>query len=162
MRWTCGRPVRAIASSTGRPANGSAAVDLACTWPEHIRGCAPGGARRSPGTDRRWNQYLPCRTVADRRCRFDLREGHDLERLIWPRTGSGVSTGLLQNSPSMPGRLRRSIPFDRRRRSSSSNADHRTCFDQMIVRRRCWCRPQRPHPPSSYEEKRPHRRCDGA
>jgi len=24
-------------------------------------------------------------------------EGHDLERLIWPGTGSGVSTGLLQN-----------------------------------------------------------------
>jgi hypothetical protein len=24
-------------------------------------------------------------------------EGHDLERLLWPGTGSGVSTGLLQN-----------------------------------------------------------------
>ena len=33
----------------------------------------------------------------DRRCRFDLREGHDLERLLWPGTGSGDSTGLLQN-----------------------------------------------------------------
>ena len=98
----------------------------------------------------------------DRQCRFDRREGHDLERLIWPRTGSGVSTGLLQNSPSMAGRLRRSMPFDRRRRSSSSNADHRTCFDTLIVRRRCRCRPQRPQPPASYEENRPHRRCDGA
>jgi hypothetical protein len=34
---------------------------------------------------------------ADRRSRFDLREGHDLERLLWPGTGSGDSTGLLQN-----------------------------------------------------------------
>jgi len=34
---------------------------------------------------------------ADRRSRFDLREGHDLERLFWPGTGSGDSTGLLQN-----------------------------------------------------------------
>jgi len=33
----------------------------------------------------------------DRQRRFDRREGHDLERLIWPGTGSGVSTGLLQN-----------------------------------------------------------------
>jgi hypothetical protein len=33
----------------------------------------------------------------DRRCRFDLREGHDLERLLWPGTGSGDSTGLLKN-----------------------------------------------------------------
>ena len=33
----------------------------------------------------------------DRRCRFDLREGHDLERLLWPGTGSGGSTGLLEN-----------------------------------------------------------------
>lgn len=33
----------------------------------------------------------------DRRCRFDLREGHDLERLLWPDAGSGYSTGLLQN-----------------------------------------------------------------
>lgn len=27
----------------------------------------------------------------------DLREGHDLERLLWPETGCGDSTGLLQN-----------------------------------------------------------------
>ena len=33
----------------------------------------------------------------DRRGRFDLREGHDLERLLWPGMGSGDSTGLLQN-----------------------------------------------------------------
>jgi hypothetical protein len=33
----------------------------------------------------------------DRRCRFNLREGHDLERLLWPGRGSGDSTGLLQN-----------------------------------------------------------------
>ena len=33
----------------------------------------------------------------DRRGRFDLREGHDLERLLWPEAGSGDSTGLLQN-----------------------------------------------------------------
>ena len=33
----------------------------------------------------------------DRRGRFDLTEGHDLERLLWPGTGSGDSTGLLQN-----------------------------------------------------------------
>jgi hypothetical protein len=33
----------------------------------------------------------------DRRCRFDLREGHDLERLLWPGMGSGDSTGLPQN-----------------------------------------------------------------
>ena len=33
----------------------------------------------------------------DRRCRFDQREGHDLERLLWPVAGSGGSTGLLQN-----------------------------------------------------------------
>lgn len=33
----------------------------------------------------------------DRRRRFDLREGHDLERLLWPEAGSGDSTGLLQN-----------------------------------------------------------------
>ena len=37
------------------------------------------------------------RDGVDRQRRFDLREGHDLERLIWPGTGSGVSTGLLQN-----------------------------------------------------------------
>lgn len=46
---------------------------------------------------------IRCRTLpspdgVDRRCRFDLREGHDLERLLWPGTGSGNSTGLLQNS----------------------------------------------------------------
>ncbi len=33
----------------------------------------------------------------DRQRRFDRREGHDLERLLWPGTGSGDSTGLLQN-----------------------------------------------------------------
>jgi hypothetical protein len=32
----------------------------------------------------------------NRWCRFDLREGHDLERLLWPDTGSGDSTGLLR------------------------------------------------------------------
>jgi len=31
----------------------------------------------------------------DRRGRFDLREGHDLKRLIWREKGSGDSTGLL-------------------------------------------------------------------
>jgi hypothetical protein len=33
----------------------------------------------------------------DRQRRFDQREGHDLERLIWPGPGCGVSTGLLLN-----------------------------------------------------------------
>lgn len=33
----------------------------------------------------------------DRRSRFDRREGHDLERLLWPGAGSGDSTGLLPN-----------------------------------------------------------------
>lgn len=42
-------------------------------------------------------QTLPSLDGVDRRCRFDLREGHDLERLLWPGTGSGDSTGLLQN-----------------------------------------------------------------
>jgi hypothetical protein len=30
---------------------------------------------------------LPFGTALDRRRRFDLREGHDLERLLWPRNG---------------------------------------------------------------------------
>ena len=34
----------------------------------------------------------------DRQRRFDPREGHDLERLLWPGTGSGDSTDLLQDS----------------------------------------------------------------
>lgn len=33
----------------------------------------------------------------DRQGRFNLREGHDLERLLWPETGGGGSTGPLQN-----------------------------------------------------------------
>ena len=33
----------------------------------------------------------------DRQGRFHRREGHDLERLLWPGTGSGDNTGLLQN-----------------------------------------------------------------
>lgn len=41
----------------------------------------------------------------DRQCRFDRREGHDLERLIWPGTGSGVSTDLLRNWPVYGGHV---------------------------------------------------------
>jgi hypothetical protein len=70
----------------------------------------------------------------DRRCRFDLREGHDLERLLWPGTGSGDSTGLLQNSPSTAGASRRTDSLNRRRCASSSTADHRTCIGKMSVR----------------------------
>ena len=41
----------------------------------------------------------------DRKCRFDRREGHDLERLIWPVTGSGFSTGLLLDCTVDGGRV---------------------------------------------------------
>ena len=48
-------------------------------------------------TDRKVNQTLPSRTALTDGGRFDLREGHDLERLLWPEAGSGGSTGLLEN-----------------------------------------------------------------
>ena len=72
------------------------------------------GVERAPGGMLRNRRYREClegdpqngsRSNADsadldgidRWCRFDLTEGHDLERLLWPGAGSGDSTGLLQN-----------------------------------------------------------------
>lgn len=72
----------------------------------------------------------------DRRCRFDLREGHDLERLLWPGTGSGGSTGLLEILPSRASILRRTTSLNQRRWASSSKADHQALTSKMIVRRR--------------------------
>jgi hypothetical protein len=40
---------------------------------------------------------LPSLDDADRRSRFDPREGHDLERLLWPGTNGGDGTSLLQH-----------------------------------------------------------------
>jgi hypothetical protein len=70
----------------------------------------------------------------DRQFRFDLTEGHDLERLLWPGMGRGDSTGLLQNSPSTAGASRRTDSLNRCRCASSSTEDHRTCIGKMSVR----------------------------
>jgi len=48
-------------------------------------------------TDRKAKQTLPSWTALTDGGRFDLREGHDLKRLLWPETGSGGSAGLLNN-----------------------------------------------------------------
>ena len=53
---------------------------------------------RDPQNGSRSDAGSAVRNGIDRQRRFDRREGHDLERLIWPRErGSGVSSGLLQN-----------------------------------------------------------------
>ena len=61
------------------------------------RSCRQNASMAIRRTDRKVKQTLPSRTALTDGGRFDLREGHDLERLLWPGTDSGDSTGLLQN-----------------------------------------------------------------
>ena len=63
----------------------------------HSRGSC-GCFARDPQNGSRSDAGSAVRNGIDRQRRFDRREGHDLERLIWPlERGSGVSSGPLQN-----------------------------------------------------------------
>ncbi len=93
--------------------------------------------------------------------RFDRREGHDLERLLWPGTGSGDSTGLQRNC-TVDGRHVATVQSIR----SASSIVVKQGRSSVLHRPNDRATSAMPVPPTSAsptwrrEEKRLHRRCD--
>lgn len=103
MRWTVHGPAPAIVSPMGQRAKGTAQWVWLAPGYSLLRLRAERG-RRERRNGSKVESESAARDGGDRRHRFDLKEGHDLERLLWPGTGCGNSAGLLQNL-AVDGRL---------------------------------------------------------
>jgi hypothetical protein len=162
MRWTVHGPAPAIVSPMGQPAKGTAQwVWLAPAY-SLLRLRAERG-RRERRSGSKVESESAARDGGDRRHRFDLKEGHDLERLLWPGTGYGNSTGLQQNctvdgrhvATVQPIRSAPSIVVKQGRSSVLHRPNDRATSTMPVPSTSA-------SPTWRREEKRLHRRCDGA